>query len=115
MEVVDANVLLEGQRENLLGPRLEGGPVQVVNLHPSVPVHHPEAEVPGVAVLEVLEGVGRDDDPGTVLIRLENTQDAMNVKTLVLYKSEHPGNSKCPQFPERVRDKTILVLLKIPC
>ena len=64
VEVVDANVLLEGQGQDLLGPRLEGGPVQVVNLHPRVPVHHAEAEVPGVAILEVLEGVGRDDDPG---------------------------------------------------
>lgn len=64
VEVVDADVLLKREGEDLLGPRLEGGPVQVVNLHPRVPVHHPQAQVPGVAILEVLEGVCRDDDPG---------------------------------------------------
>ena len=37
VEVVDADVLLQGQGEDLLGPRHEGGPVQVVNLRARVP------------------------------------------------------------------------------
>ena len=37
--------------------------VQVYRTGYHSPVHHPEAQVPRVPVLKVLEGVGGDDDP----------------------------------------------------
>ena len=62
LQVVDADVLLSGQGEDLLGAGLEGGPGQLLELAPRVPVHHAEAEVPRVSVLQILEGVGRDQN-----------------------------------------------------
>ena len=62
LQVVDADALLGGQREDLLGAGLEGGPGQLLEVAPRVPVHHAEAEVPRVPVLQILEGVGRDQN-----------------------------------------------------
>ena len=38
-------------------------PFQTINICPGVTVNNPQAEVPGVPVLQILEGVGGDEDP----------------------------------------------------
>ena len=43
-------------------------PFQTINICPGVTVNNPQAEVPGVPVLQILEGVGGNDDPENIII-----------------------------------------------
>lgn len=62
-KVVHTNVILQGERDDLLVFSLEMSPTKIIDRDPCVPVYNSQPQIPCISILQVLESISRDDYP----------------------------------------------------